>query len=392
MTRSSMRLPKPVESRDKPSFVILVLFAAMFLDAVAVPGFGVPVSSAAAGLAVIYAFIAPQRVMAAELAGRPRWLFLTVMAIPIWLAATSVLNGDPDFRRLLNIGVFAAVILVLGGLRLDARTVCVGLGVAVVFGVAAGILLLPRSSYAGRMTGPMGDPNSAGLLIVVLSALALPGFRRRKSKVGLLLVAALGIFSTQSRTSMLAVLIMVLWVLLNRFFSAWFSIPFVAGALIWVSSIADALAGDAFQERAGSDALRDRIFQVELQQVEIRPWVGQGAGTAAVSLDGQHFFFHNSYLALRAEAGWIGLGLVILLFVAVFISLLRIPRDQRNLYFEASLIGVTVCALNLGEVLLALPAAFALGLSAHHVLKAQAAAKRPTRKPKLVVARRAERP
>lgn len=391
MTQADKPRPALVDSQGKVHFVVVVLFAAMFLDAVAVPGLGIPVSSAAAGLVVIYAFMAPQRVMAGDLGRRPSWLVLIVLAIPAWLAVTSVLNGDPDYRRLLNIGVFSAVILVLGGHRLNLRSVSVGLGLAVCFGVVTGILLYPQSSYAGRMTGPLGDPNSAGLLIIVYSALALPGFRRQKVRVGFLLLAVLGVFLTQSRTSMLAVLIMLLWVMLNRFLTVWISIPFVVGALIWVSSIAGSLAEDAFQERAGSDQLRDRIFQVELQQVEKRPWVGQGAGSASVRMDDNDFFFHNSYLALRAEAGWIGLGLVTLLLVAVFISLVSLPRIHRNMFLEASLIGVAVCALNLGEVLLALPAAFAFGLSARHLLRVRTSAKLPLLESRPRAASRAER-
>lgn len=360
---------------------IVVLVSGMLFDSVAFPGLGVPVSSIIAGLVVVYAYAAPQRVRIDRLGALPIWLVLCALAIPVWFVITSILNGDPDLRRILNISLYAAVILVLSGLRLDSRSIRVGLSFAVVLGIIFGVLLLPQSSYVGRMTGPLGDPNSAGFIIAVYGALALPGIRRQKYKVGFLLLSVLGVLLTQSRTSMLALLTMMLWILLNRFLKVWVSVPFVLGAFVWVTSMADSLTGDAFQNRAGSDQLRDRIFQVEIQQVDVRPWIGQGAGSASIKLEGYSFFFHNSYLALRAEAGWIGLGLVMLLFVVIFFSLLRLPRDRRSLTCEASLIGAAICALNLGEVLLALPVAVALGISAHHWLEVRSDLKLLVKRP-----------
>lgn len=353
---------------------VVVLFAAMFLDSVNFPGLGVPVSSLAAGAVVAYALVAPRWVSSSLLALKiPLWFVVLVIAIPGWLAIASVIAGNPDVRRLLNVGVYAAVALILAGQRLSSRAIGRGLVIALVAGVVIGAALLPRSGYVGRMTGPLGDPNSAGFLIVVFAALALPNIKGRKYRLGLVAVAVTGVLLTQSRTSMLAMGIMALWVLVSRYVSAWFSVPFVALTLVWIIGISDTLAGDAFADRAGSDYLRERIYEVELAQVAISPLIGNGAGAAQVDLGGRTFFFHSSYLALRAEAGWVGLAIMISVLALVFVRLLALSRKRRNYYYEAALIGVAICAINLGEVFLALPAAFAIGLSMRHVREASGA-------------------
>lgn len=277
---------------------------------------------------------------------------------------------------MLNIAIYATVILIISGQRLNMRAVGRGLAIAVVAGVAIGAVLLPSSRYVGRMTGPLGDPNSAGYLIVVFTALALPSLQSRKYQLGLVAVAAAGVLLTQSRTSMLAMGIMALWVLLSRFVSSWISVPVVASVLYWIISASESLAPDAFADRAGSDLLRQRIYEVELADVAVNPVIGQGAGTAIVALDGMTFFFHSSYLALRAEAGWIGFIVMIALLLLVFRSLLALPRVRRNYSYEAALIGVAICAVNLGEVLLALPTAFAISLSMRYVIRARTLAGR----------------
>jgi hypothetical protein len=55
------------------------------------------------------------------------------------------------------------------------------------------------------------------------------------------------------------------------------------------------------------------------------------------------------------------------------LALLRLPRTQRSPWNEAAVIAVAVCAVNLGEVLLELPAALALGMAACHVQRMRAA-------------------
>ena len=95
------------------------------------------------------------------------------------------------------------------------------------------------------------------------------------------------------------------------------------------------------------------------------PWYGNGGGTSRVLVDGQQFFFHNSYLGARNEGGWPLLIMVVLLIGLAFAGLFRADsrRHPRTPWLQVSLIATLVCALSLGEVLLDLPTAVAIGLA-----------------------------
>ena len=121
-----------------------------------------------------------------------------------------------------------------------------------------------------------------------------------------------------------------------------------------------------FADRAGSDALRGRIVAQEEIQIAASPWLGNGPGTSRVEVLGQSFFFHNSYVALQNEGGRIAQALLLLAGLAALVGLVRLDSRLRNHWYEAALIAVAVCAINLGEVLLELPTALALGMAAFH--------------------------
>lgn len=342
-------------------FVVL-MFSAMFLDAVNFPGLGVPANSIAMGFAVLYALFAPRQGPKLPISLAP-----LVVAVPAWLALTSLLNDDFDIRRILNISLFAAVILAVSSGRLNRVAIGRGLAMGLVVGIIWGAITLPRSTYLGRMTGPFGDPNAGGFLIAVCAAVAIPALTKRWQRVGLATVSLAGIYLTESRTTMLAVAVMALWVIVGRYGSPWLALAAVGVLMWWISTIPqDAFASGAFADRAGSDALRARIFALEVVDVDRNPLIGNGAGTARVNVDGMIFFYHSSYLAIRAEAGWVGFLIITALLALVFLRLIRLRRRKRNAWYEAALLGVAVCALNLGEVLLTLPTAIALGLALQH--------------------------
>ncbi|AUZ35704.1 hypothetical protein C3B78_15450 [Arthrobacter sp. PGP41] len=355
---SALAEPRTAAGAPIAPFVVL-MFSAMFLDAVNVPGLGVPANSIAMGLVMLFAAFAPYRGPKLALALAP-----LVVAVPVWLFLTSLLNGDVDMRRILNISLFAAVILAVASGRLNRVAIGRGLAIGLVAGIVWGAITLPQSSYIGRMTGPFGDPNAGGFLIAVCAALAIPALTKNWQRVGLIAVCLGGVYLTESRTTMLAVAIMAVWVVLGRFGSRWLGMATVGLLMWWVSTIPqDSFATGAFADRAGSDALRARIFALEIVDVDRNPLIGNGAGTARINVDGLTFFYHSSYLALRAETGWVGFIIMAALLGIAFLALIRLPRGQRNVWYEAALLGVAVCALNLGEVLLTLPTAIALGLA-----------------------------
>lgn len=243
-----------------------------------------------------------------------------------------------------------------------------GIGLGLVVAGAWAMASIGSSSYEGRLTGWFGDPNTAGLFLVVGLCLSVPHLPTARTRAVVVLVGGAALVMTLSRTSLLAAGIAAVWMVVggkvNRFLGA----ASLAGLVYWVTNLPeDAVSSGVFAGREGSDRLRERIQEQEQITVAQNQWTGHGAGSARVEVDELTFFFHNSYLAIRAEAGWIGFALVVGLLAATFVALVSLPALRRSVWLEAAIVGVAVCSANLGESLLAVPAALTLGLAGHHI-------------------------
>ncbi|WP_334171059.1 O-antigen ligase family protein [Sinomonas sp.] len=341
------------------AFLTFLSAAGFVVGGVEVPGLGVPLDSVATGLAVLVGL--GSRPNGAAL---PRWMPVLAFAGVLWIAMVSVALGQPDLRRLSHLAIDAAAIVVVAAGRLDRTALGRGLAFGMVVGVAWGTATFRESTYSNRLTGIFGDPNTAGLIIVVCAGLALPVLRTGWSRLLVAGTALVGVLLTDSRTTLLAASAMVAWLLLRRFrTNPWFALGLLAVGVLWVSNATrEGLGADAFAGRAGSDALRARIDEAAIADVESSPWFGHGAGTARTVVDGLSFFYHSSYLSVRTEGGWIAFVLVVGLLVATFAVLARLGSRRVPLY-EATLIGISVCAINLGEVLMTVSSAVAIGVS-----------------------------
>jgi hypothetical protein len=93
------------------------------------------------------------------------------------------------------------------------------------------------------------------------------------------------------------------------------------------------------------------------------------------------FFFHNSFLAVTAEGGIISAVVIVALLMTTLFGMISLPPMLRNPWFEMSLISILAIAFHLGEVLLDLPAAVAIGFCLHWIAKPEpdsASITRPT--------------
>lgn len=174
---------------------------------------------------------------------------------------------------------------------------------------------------------------------------------------------------TFSRTGLIIVVTAVLWLLYGRKLRALGAVVAVGAMAYGIENIPAKyrLIGH-FSERAGSDALRERIVAAEERKLDAAPWFGNGPGTSTVEVRDQTFFFHSSYYGALNEGGWLLLGLIIVLVVAVFLALSRSSaRGQlRTACLQMSLVAAMMMAFTLGEVLLDLPLAVALGFAIRH--------------------------
>lgn len=355
---------------DSTRFLDFVAFFAFGFPVVVTPGVGLPVNEV---LPLVLCAVALTR----EATSRkpvPAWFLSGLLLLLTALAVTSYLHGLTPAKRLLHVALYVALATFIASGRIHVpsavRGIAFGLGASIVLSLAG----FGPDNYAGRLTGYLGDPNGGGYIITVLGAVALGLGTRRRARYVLMALILAAVVLTYSRTTLLAVALSVVWLLVGRRLSTLAGAALVAAMIYAVGHIPPELRlFGPFSDRGGSDALRDRIIGQEHADIATSPLIGSGAGTAHVAIDGKEFFYHSSYLALQREGGVLAMAILLGLMVLTFLSSIRMPNHLRNPWLEAGIICLAVCAINLGEVLLELPAAVVLGMATWHRLNATGA-------------------
>lgn len=301
------------------------------------------------------------------------WFTITAgLLITSLIFSSAVTQPDFDIRRAGNYGIVLLLAYVLAGGRLHLDSVRRGLLFGFVVGMAVDVWLLIQgnSPYPGRLSGILGDPNAVGFSLVTLGFIIAQGMQSKRRLVFLWLGMAASIWLTQSRTSMFAFAIATLWVFLGRRFGRVMGLAALIGAtwlFQWASEFAEAQGW--FQERLGSDNLRDRLEAAEKLMTESAGWWGHGLGTGVAEFDGVTLYFHNSYRALQTEGGLVALTLLILMGVILFSSFYTLPNSNRPVWAEAAVIGACICSFNIGYSLTSVQMATAVGMYlAYHCL------------------------
>lgn len=357
--KKTSRFKHATSTRQTPE---IFMFALLPMEAFTIAGF--PVSELVAVLIVVRGLFRVRLVRISY-----GWITL-LLAIVIWCLTSSLLADSAlDFRRLGHIALWALLIFVISSGRIQYASMVQGLGLGVAAAALSGLLgFRILSGYEGRLTGLFGEPNVAGLVLLAYGLVAITTIQNRGWTLILVLLAIAALGMTFSRTSWLALIIGVVWFVIGSRVTPLLGIP-ITTAFYWLA----ATTAESFQNwgpfasRTGSDMLRERIIKQELAYIDQSPLIGHGAGTAHVLVDGLSFFFHNSLYAIQAEFGLVGLVLISALVSLIFLKLLVLPRTQRNRVLEMSIIGVMICALHLGEVLLSLEVAVVIGAALYWV-------------------------
>ncbi|MBB1513184.1 hypothetical protein H5399_12850 [Tessaracoccus sp. MC1627] len=282
----------------------------------------------------------------------------------LWLVGWTLwMHGLDELRRSLNIITLFAVAAVLGAGRLHVRSVTRGVVIGMIIALAFSAALIPGSSYEGRLTGVLGDPNAAGYVLTTLGFAVIQSLRTRRARLAFWAVVGIGVLLTVSRTTLFAYAVATLWVWfaprINRLLSV-ATLGVSAALYAWMDALAEERGW--FTERSGSDDLRAALALAEQQMVRDAGWLGQGLGTAEVQIRGTTLFFHNSYRAMQTEGGLIAMGLLIALIVGVFLMFHQLPAKDRPVWAEGALICGLICSFNIGFSLTSPPIAVALGL------------------------------
>lgn len=275
---------------------------------------------------------------------------------------SAVANDTYNVIRLGHLLVWGFVMIFLATGQIDPPSLARGMAIGLVFGTVHGIITLPTSHYYGRLTGYLGDPNAAGYVLLTYGLVCLALLRSKVWRVVVGLTMVTGIVLTYSRTTWLAAIICLVWLLLPR------RIPLLIRAIggiavyLLIVPVADSLSNSGvFRDRVGSDHLRLRISAAEQSMVDTSGWFGHAPAPLKVNVDGMEFYFHSSYQLLRAETGWLSVIAAAILLVAVIYRLLHPGPLGSSPWLEAAAIAPFVCALSIGNVLLDYPTAVTAG-------------------------------
>ena len=365
------------ESDGRPNSTRITDFLVFFCLVVGinVPGLNQPLNQLAPLFGVIVAYT--RRPLPGPKV--PNWFWGWLVAWIGWLAmstyvrqavATELYAGN-TYKRLLHLVLDCFVMMAIATGRFDLRSATRGLSVSLMIGVGYALATINSSGYDGRLTGWVGDPNTAGFVIGTLGLASLPRLTNRWRPAFAILMLV-GLIATFSRTSLIALGVAVLWILVARKIPVNVSYLLLALVFWGISSIPMDWKGvGPFVDRSGSDLLRGRIDEAGKAMADQYPWTGNGVGNYLIPLQNDHWFFHNTYDLMRSEGGWIALILFMTLVFMTFWKLTRVPTIQRNPWIEGAIVMAIICGINLGEVLANTVFAVLMGLAMRYWLNCQ---------------------
>lgn len=271
------------------------------------------------------------------------------------VSATAVSTPDAaDWRmRLLRIVATTIYAYCLATDRINLKATVYGFVAALLVNIPVNYVfgLAYSDSYGDFLTGFISDKNVSGLAYCVLGVLFFAHQKTRTSRI-LVAVGAMGsLYLTGSRTSMAAFAFAILWVVVSPKLPSIVKWALAVGMFWVVDYIENNFAQvGSFEDRQGSDILRNRIDgATEIKLGEI-PWYGSGLGEAYVVLDERTWFFHNSFWTAQVEGGYPWLVLVLVLTLFAMGRPFKSLMSREQLVSQALAVALLLCASRLGEV------------------------------------------
>ncbi|MBW8172861.1 hypothetical protein K0651_07360 [Ornithinimicrobium sp. Arc0846-15] len=346
-----------------PTFFLFILIPVV----TAFPGAGVPINELAAVVIVGLSILRPARDLAI-----PFWAYLglfgSILAVYFGTFALDVF----EVRRMGHLAVWAGLALVLISGRVHIASAARGMAVSLFAGAALGLAGFNLGNYAGRLNSYWGDPNAAGFWMLTVGLVSIPFIASRSRRTILMIVIAVALLLTFSRTTLAAAVIAGVWLLIGRRLPLALAVGFVGLITYAVNQIPEeAAVYGPFSGREGSDTLREAISEQVAYKVFQQPWSGGGAGSARVLVEGDTFFFHNSYLAVVSEGGYVALACILIFLISCFVGLVWLPTRLRSGWMESALLAMAVVAVSLGEVWFDLAGAVVFGITAWYLLDAR---------------------
>lgn len=284
------------------------------------------------------------------------WLILPAL---VYIATVSSTQEHVEFayswsNRFIRISAVLLFAFVAAVGRLDLRSGILGFLAACLLNVPLFYLGLVSNEYGGLLTGIFGDKNVSGLayaIAVVFAYIYIDNPFFKWLNVGVLVFA---LWQTGSRTSMGALVGAFVWFLVTPHLNNFLGKLFVAWFIYWgIGYLTDEYSqAGVFEDRVGSDALRERIDEASRLKLDATGFWGRGLGEAVVELQDNVWFFHNSYWAALVEGGWPWLALCLILTVVVMIPFWRRAETSTQVAAEGLGLIILISSSRLGEVFL----------------------------------------
>lgn len=275
---------------------------------------------------------------------------LGVLWLTAALAAASVIWSAYRIEAALSAASFAALVFVLhkvsntrwqgrSKMRGDLLAAYVVMLTAIAVGTVMGAASMGDSVLLnGRHQGLFNNPNQLGMMAVLTFCLGLSiaGDSTRKPLPSLLgyaalVIPAVAVVQSGSRTAILALAAAVAWVFIRRGVISTIVTVTVGIIAVLVLELMNlnplGSAADRFTAMEGGDVLNQRggVWNDVLSSLQVNP-LGVGWGTTQVALENAYASglarsglnsVHNSYVQIVYELGWIALPLAILLIVGL---------------------------------------------------------------------------
>lgn len=361
---ASLKAKTEISQIRMPEFL---LFASMVYS-LPVAGLGMPFSQVMVFVVVAYALTRP----AAFELGRYSSLFVLLGVLLGYVALVSMMTESSAdaadwFRRWARLVATTMLILVIAQGRLHLRSIILGFSAGLLVNAFLFYIgIAPNTTGEGLLTGYLLDKNYAGFVYAIFGLLVINALEKRWHQIFVLLISAVLLWGTGSRTSLTAMGFAYLWIILSPKLMPLLKFCFLG--FLWI--LQDYLTvnfsdSEVFGDREGTDALRARIDDWSWAKVQDTGFFGQGLGEAYVySGDGSRtWFFHNSYWSAFVEGGWPwAVGLV---GITLFFMVSPQRRNSDISYYEilgqALGVALLICSIRLGEVFYTMPWAICLG-------------------------------
>lgn len=348
-------------------FELFIGLALPFWRAVAIPGIPNEILIFV-GLIGLGAFIRPTRYIR-----HLQWIMLAYGLMLVHVIAVSLIHGQPWLQRSFRMALLFGFMVMLAEGRFHWKSMLTGMVISMVLiNAPAYYLGLTADYYPPYLTGFVGDKNVAGMYYALLAVAGLCLYRYAWQRVAHFLVVGVLLWLTGSRTAIMGALLGAGWFMLRTRTGVWIRLALTAVTIRFLIWFEDRFARvGVFEDRHGTDWLRDQIDAAAAVMVNNTAWYGRGLNTAWVSIPNfPHMSFHDSYAVMRIEGGYPMMAIMLGIIVLGGLGILSTKRElsHSQLALTGALVVTLVCAWKLGEVFFTAPVFFMLAGALHERL------------------------